>query len=106
MTEAEWEASSLAHAAGTVAVVQGGRVVAAAGYVPLGGAVVNIGVLTDPASRDRGLSARLATEVVQDAHCADLVPQWQTLETNGPAMAVGSRLGFVRFATTIAGRLD
>jgi RimJ/RimL family protein N-acetyltransferase len=74
----------------------GGRLVAVAVPFYLGARYADLGVVTEPAARRRGLSAACAAAVVADVRARGLVPTWTTSPDNAGSLAVAARLGFVR----------
>ena len=56
----------------------------------------DLGVVTDPGFRGRGLSTRCAAAVAADVRARGLVPTWTTSPDNTASLAVAARLGFVR----------
>ena len=55
----------------------------------------DLGVVTDPGFRGRGLSTRCAAAVAADLRVRGLVPTWTTSPDNTASRAVAARLGFV-----------
>jgi RimJ/RimL family protein N-acetyltransferase len=55
----------------------------------------DLGVVTDPGFRGRGLSTRCAGAVAADVRARGLVPTWTTSPDNAASRAVAARLGFV-----------
>jgi RimJ/RimL family protein N-acetyltransferase len=82
-----------------------GAIAAAAGFQRLLDRVAHIGVLAHPAHRRRGLARRAVQSATALAQAHGLLAQYQTLDSNAPALAIAARLGFERFATTLAARL-
>jgi RimJ/RimL family protein N-acetyltransferase len=81
------------------------RLVAAAGYELWGGAIAHISVITHPSYRVRGYGTAVVSRLTAEALNRGLVPQYRTLEANKSSMAIAQRLGFERYATTVAVRL-
>lgn len=67
--------------------------------------VVDPCILTRPGSRGRGHASRLVGAMAAEALAADQLVLYQTLLSNGPAVAVAERLGFVQYASLLAVRL-
>ena len=80
----------------------GGALVAVADYESWGGRLAHIGVLTHPHHRRRGHATRVVRAVTQHALMAGLVPQYRALQSNTGSLGVARRLGFVRYATSLA----
>ncbi|TQM14347.1 GNAT acetyltransferase-like protein [Pseudonocardia kunmingensis] len=76
-------------------VVVEGRVAALAVPFYVGGTYEDIGVVTEPAHRRRGLSTACAAALVADIRARGHVPTWTTSPDNTGSLAVAARLGFV-----------
>jgi RimJ/RimL family protein N-acetyltransferase len=72
-----------------------GRVAALAVPFYVGGSHEDIGVVTEPAYRRRGLSTACAAALVADIRARGRVPTWTTSPDNTGSLAVAARLGFV-----------
>lgn len=81
------------------------RLVALAGYETWGGRIANISVITHPSYRGEGYAGAAVSALTETALAQGLVPQYQTLESNTPSLRVARKLGFVRYATSMAVRL-
>lgn len=79
--------------------------VSAAGYQVQEGTVAHIGVVTRRAGRAAGCGRRVVSAIASRAVAAGLIPQYQTLDANAPALRVAAVLGFARYARTLAARL-
>jgi hypothetical protein len=88
-----------------VGVFRDQNLVAAAGYEILGGSVAHIGALSAPAERGRGFASQAISLATEQAFVAKLGIQYQTLQSNGPALAAARRMGYEDFAETLALRL-
>jgi GNAT superfamily N-acetyltransferase len=84
---------------------QAGRLAALASCEVWGGEIAHISVIVDPAFRGRGYAATAVSALTKIVLERKLVPQYRTLEANLPSMAVARRLGFDRYATSLAVRL-
>jgi GNAT superfamily N-acetyltransferase len=82
-----------------------GRVVAAAGYEVWGGEVAQVGVLTDPRYRGRGLGTTVASAAVARAVRAALVAQWRARPAIVGSRRIARTLGFVDVGWQLAVRL-
>jgi GNAT superfamily N-acetyltransferase len=80
------------------------RLVAVAGYELWGGAIAYISVIAHPNYRVRGNGTAVVSRLTAEALNRGLVPQYRTLANNS-SMAIAERLGFERYATTVAVRL-
>lgn len=82
-----------------------GALAAVSGYDVWGGRLAHLGIVTHPAHRGRGLGAAAVALAMETALAAGLVPQYRTLLSNAPSLAIARRLGFVGYATSLAVRL-
>lgn len=83
-------------ASGTAwAAFDGGRAVAVACPFYLGRNYEDIGVVTEPGHRGRGLSTACAAALVADIRARGRQPSWTTSPDNTGSRAVAARLGFV-----------
>jgi GNAT superfamily N-acetyltransferase len=87
-------ADALAAAGVARAVVVEGRAVAVAAPFFVGEEHEDVGVVTDPAFRGRGLSTACAAALVGDIRGRGRVPTWTTSPPNAASRAVAARLGF------------
>jgi L-amino acid N-acyltransferase YncA len=88
--------SSITEMTSPVSVIRaGGRVVAAAGYEVWGGELAQVGVLTDPRYRGRGLGTAVASAAVARAVGAGLVAQWRARPAIVGSRRIARTLGFV-----------
>jgi GNAT acetyltransferase len=82
-----------------------GRVVAAAGYEVWGGELAQVGLLTDPRFRGRGLGTAVASAAVARALAAGLVAQWRARPAIVGSRRIARTLGFVDAGWQLAMRL-
>lgn len=75
-------------------LAEGDAVIAAAGFEIWADAVGHLGVLTDPAYRNRGLGRRVAGAAVAAALQRGLVPQWRARSDGAASRRVAQALGF------------
>jgi GNAT superfamily N-acetyltransferase len=61
----------------------------------LGRRYIDIGVVTEPESRGRGLSTSCAAAVAADIRASGRQPSWTTTPDNAGSLGVAARLGFV-----------
>jgi GNAT superfamily N-acetyltransferase len=88
--------SSITEMTSPVSVIRaGGRVVAAAGYEVWGGELAQVGVLTDPRYRGRGLGTAVASAAVARAVSGGLVAQWRARPAILGSRRIARTLGFV-----------
>jgi GNAT superfamily N-acetyltransferase len=83
----------------------GGRVAAACGYEVWGGELAQVGVLTDPRYRGRGLGTAVASAAVARAVGAGLVAQWRARPAIVGSRRIARTLGFVDVGWQLAARL-
>jgi GNAT superfamily N-acetyltransferase len=103
VTAEEWQHANLDAAEPPLfAVEQGGAIAAAAGWERLLDAVAHIGVLAHRAWRGQGRARRAVQAAAAAAQARGLLPQYQTLASNAPALAIAAALGFEPFATTLS----
>lgn len=104
--EVAWNASEFYRRDPTFGVFAGKDLVAASGYVNMGGVLAYIGVVTHPQHRGKGYAKAAAGTVMEYAFNQDLVPMWRTVASNKAAVAVARSLGFRHYAFTIDVRLS
>jgi predicted GNAT family acetyltransferase len=101
-TDLEWISETWSGPAGLLAagtargVLVDGRAVALAVPFWIGAEHEDIGVVTEPAFRRRGLSAACAAALIGDIRARGRVPTWTTSPDNTGSLAVAARLGFER----------
>lgn len=88
-----------------VGAFDGGRLVAVAGYQIWDSGIAHISVIAHPQYRSYGYGKAVVSELTEEAINRGLVPQYRTLVANKSSMAVANRLGFARYATSVAVRL-
>ncbi len=82
------------------------QLAALAGYEIWGGTIAHISVITNPANRGRGFGAAAVAQITAQALAAGLLPQYRTLDSNQPSMRIAETLGFQRYATSLAMRME
>ncbi len=87
-------AAGLAAAGVARGIVVDGRAVSVAVPFYVGERHEDIGVVTDPGFRGRGLSTTCAAALVDDIRGRGRTPTWTTSPGNGASRAVAARLGF------------
>jgi len=106
-TETEWEhGGSLGGEQPSCGVFVGDQVVALAGYEVWADIIAHISVITHPAFRARGFGRSAVAHVAERALSANLIPQYRTLESNFASIRIADSLGFCRYATSVAVRLN
>jgi GNAT superfamily N-acetyltransferase len=101
----EIDHSSLEKGQAMAGVFIDGTLVGAAGYEILEGLVAHIGILTNPNYRGQGVAKKALSKITEMALKASLGIQYQTLDSNTASVKCAERLGFKRFATTLAARI-
>jgi hypothetical protein len=87
-------------------IFESGSLVAAASYDTLLGVVADLGVAAHPRRRGEGSEGAAASAAAGHALERDLVPQWRIREANRPSLHIGEALGFERYASSLALRID
>lgn len=82
-----------------------GDVLALAGYKVWGGAIAHISIVSAPREQGRGHATAAVACAAQHALSAGLVPQYRTLASNVPSMAVAKKLGFKPYGFSVFVRL-
>lgn len=91
-----WGGAQRLAAAGVArAVIVDGRAVSVAVPFHVGTRHEDIGVVTDPDFRGRGLSTACAAALIGDIRARGRIPSWTTSVDNTASLAVAARLGFV-----------
>jgi GNAT superfamily N-acetyltransferase len=98
----EWQhgGSSIEHVCSGAFVE--GQLAALAGYEVWGGTIAQICIVTHPERRGKGYARSAVAHVARRAFDAGLLPQYRTLEANGPSMRVAESLGFEEYAVSVA----
>jgi GNAT superfamily N-acetyltransferase len=89
-----------------IGVFESGGLAALASYELWGARIAHISIVSHPLLRGRGYAATAVSALIKIVLERGLVPQYRTLETNKPSMAVARGLGFVQYATSFAVRLS
>jgi RimJ/RimL family protein N-acetyltransferase len=87
-----------------VGAFRGKELAALAGYQHWGERIAHIAIVTHPAFRGQGHATTAVSTLTEMVFERTLVPQYRTLDANAPSLAVARRLGFVRYATSLAVR--
>ena len=104
-TEEEWQHGGASHGAAAFAVAEGdGRLGALASYV-VWDRLAHIAVITASSQRGRGAGRAAVALAAKHALDAGLIPQYRTLRSNAPSMAIGRRLGFRAYGFSVYVRL-
>ena len=106
----EWGEGGFARQAPYAEVVWGafedGDLVAAGNLTDFDGRPADVGIVTRPDSRGRGLASRLVSMMVADALRTVPVVRYRALESNAASRRVAAKLGFVPDGANIAVRLS
>lgn len=79
----------------------GPKLVAASGYLNMGGLLAYIGVITHPDHRGKGHAKAVATAAMTHALEHNLIPMWRTLDAHEAAVQLAGVLGFQKYAATL-----
>jgi len=101
----EWDQGGGAFELPSAAWFEDGRILAVAHYEVWGGAIAHVGVVAEPGARGAGRGHAVVSAITGLALAEGLVPQYRTLETNAPSLAVADDLGFEAYARTVSVRL-
>ncbi len=105
--EIEWEhggSDVREHPASGVFV--GAELAALAGYEIWGGVIAHISIVARPLYRSRGFGTAAVAHLAARAIASGLIPQYRTLDANRASLRIADTLGFARFATSIAIRMN
>jgi GNAT superfamily N-acetyltransferase len=101
----EWEYGGAALEDPCVGWFEEGELLSLAHYVVWGASLAHVGVVTTPAARGRRLGRGVVSAVTGLALAEGLVPQYRTLDSNLPALAVARALGYRPYARTVSVRI-
>jgi GNAT superfamily N-acetyltransferase len=101
----EWEHGGAAPRATAVGIFESGELAALASYQRWGDWIAHVSIVTHPQRRGRGLGRRAVSAITRLALRGGLVAQYRTLVENRPSLALAERLGFRRYALTLALRI-
>lgn len=100
--ETAWKQSKIAVDRQTnFGVFAGPKLVAASGYLNLGGLLAYIGVITHPSFRGKGYAKSVVAASISHALERNLIPMWRTLEANETAVKLAGAMGFQKYASTL-----
>lgn len=104
--EGDWAEAGLASGSELVYGVEDEGCLVAAGLLrPFRGMPADVGLLTHPDHRGRGLARRLASRMIADALPVAAVVRYRALRTNLPSRAIAAALGFVDRGENLVVRL-
>jgi len=96
--EAEWAEGGFADPDGVLYGIEEDSRLAAAGNLTLfRGYPADVGLLTHPAARGRGLARQIAVQMIGDALPAAGIIRYRALVTNSPSLAIARSLGFAGY---------
>ncbi len=99
--EVAWKQSKLASDRNTnFGLFEGNEIVAASGYLVMGGLLAYIGVVTHPAHRGKGHAKRVVSGSMAHAFGKGLIAMWRTPQEHGAAVKLAGQLGFTHYAST------
>lgn len=81
------------------------QLVALAGYERWGEQIAHVAVVTHPAHRGQGYGAEAVSLLAETVIARGMLAQYRTLRANTPSLRLGTALGFVPVAETLAVRL-
>ena len=100
--ETAWKQSKIAVDRQTnFGIFVGPKLVAASGYLNMGGLLAYIGVITHPDHRGKGYAKSVVTASMTHALEKNLFPMWRTLEAHGTAVQLAGAMGFQKYASTL-----
>lgn len=109
VTKEEWQESGFAGsdlAKAWVVVGEGGQALAASNLTPFGNVPADVGVLADPAARERGFATLAAKTAAHYAIERYGIARWRALATNAPSRRLAAKLGFEDDCVQLAVRPD
>lgn len=104
--EADWAEGGFAGPDGVIyGIEEDGHLAAAGNLTPFRGYPADVGLLTRPAARGRGLARQLATRMIGDALPAAGIVRYRALVTNSASLAIARSLGFAGYGQNLVVRL-
>ena len=79
--------------------------VAAGNLTLFRGHPADVGLLTHPAARGRGLAKKIAVQMIGDALPTAGINRYRALATNSPSLAIARSLGFAGYGQNLIARL-
>ncbi|WP_018353439.1 GNAT family N-acetyltransferase [Longispora albida] len=100
--EADWEESGFTEEPGALfGAFDGTRMLAAANLTLWNGQHADIGLLTRPEARGRGLGTQVAAAAASHAIRLNGVARYRALDTNQASLSIARRLGFTPYGTNL-----
>ncbi len=104
--EKEWSEAGFSDTEGLVyGLRQDGQMVAAGNMTEYRGMPADVGVITHPGFRGKGLARRVVSHMTAEQLPTAGIVRYRALQTNQPSLAVASSLGFVARGENLAIRL-
>ena len=104
--EGEWAEGGFADPDGVMyGIEEHGRLAAAGNLTRFRGYPADVGLLTHPAARGRGLARQIAVQMIGDALPAAGIIRYRALATNSPSLAIARSLGFAGYGQNLIARL-
>jgi len=99
--EAEWAEGGFADPDGVLYGIEQGGLVAAGNLTLFRGYPADVGLLTHPAARGRGLAKKIAGDALPAAG----IIRYRALAANSPSLAIARSLGFAGYGQNLIARL-
>jgi GNAT superfamily N-acetyltransferase len=104
--EADWAEGGFGHPDGVLyGIEEDGRLAAAGNLTLFRGYPADVGLLTHPAARGRGLARQIAVQMIGDALPVAGIIRYRALTTNSPSLAIARSLGFAGYGQNLIARL-
>ena len=103
--EAEWAEGGFADPDGVLYGIEEDGLVTAGNLTLFRGYPADVGLLTHPAARGRGLARQIAVQMIGDALPAAGIIRYRALATNSPSLAIARSLGFAGYGQNLIARL-
>jgi GNAT superfamily N-acetyltransferase len=103
--EAEWAEGGFADPDGVLYGIEEDGLAAAGNLTLFRGYPADVGLLTHPAARGRGLATKIAVQMIRDALPAAGIIRYRALATNSPSLAIARSLGFAGYGQNLIARL-
>jgi hypothetical protein len=105
--DADWAEGGFFEDEGFVyGIEESGRLLAAGNLTPFRGVPADVGLLTHPAARDRGLAKQMAVSMISDALPHVGIIRYRARLSNLPSLAIAKSLGFRERGCNLVARLS